>query len=57
MKYPGFEDYLMEKCFEENRAVLDDDQPDFFDEWLCNLDVDDWIKYGNDFSKLNNKEK
>jgi hypothetical protein len=34
-----FEDYLQERCFEENPTVLDDDMSDFFDNWLSEQDV------------------
>ncbi len=49
-KYSDFEDYLMEKCFNENTHILDDEQPDYFNEWLCNLEPDDFIKYGNSYA-------
>ena len=52
MLHKDFQDYLMERCFVDNPQVLDDDQPDFFDDWLCDLDTDDWIKYGNEYARL-----
>ena len=44
-----FEEYLEEVCFNENPTVLDDDMPDFFDNWLANLEVDEWLKHGDAF--------
>lgn len=34
----SFEKYLEEKCFAANTTVLDDDMPDFFDNWLSEQD-------------------
>jgi len=46
MTHP-FEEYLKEVCFRENPTMLDDDMPDFFDNWLTNLEGEDLIGYGN----------
>lgn len=45
----NFEEWLNNKCFEENPTVLDDDMPDFFDNWVSNLYSEDWFKHGEDF--------
>lgn len=42
----SFEKYLEEICFTINPSVLDDNMPDFFNNWLANLDGEDYIKYG-----------
>lgn len=47
MEYTTFEKYLEFCCFEENPQVLDDDGPDFFDNWLSNLDVSEVIIYAD----------
>jgi hypothetical protein len=44
-----FKNYLEEVCFEDNGMVLDDDMPDFFNNWLTDLQVDDWLEYGDKF--------
>ena len=51
----GFEDYLKE-CFMEdepesvgNKDTFDDN----FDNWLNQLDADEWMKYGDQFKRLN----
>ena len=44
-----FEEYLETVCFEANPSVLDDDMPDFFDNWLGNQDVEDMIRHCNNF--------
>lgn len=44
-----FEDYLEEVCFSENPTILDDDGPDFFDNWISGLDSEDWLKHGDNF--------
>lgn len=49
MKHYNFDDYLMEVCFTQNIYILDDDQPDFYNEWLDNLSVDEWIEYGEKY--------
>ncbi len=47
-----FEEYLEEVCFEENPLVLDDNRPDFFDNWIGGLFTDDLIRYGNEFGVM-----
>lgn len=42
-----FEDYLEYVCFEENPTILDDDMPDFFDNWVSNLDVSEVMIYAD----------
>ena len=49
MYYKNFEDYLMEVCMLENSSVLDDESPEFFEEWLQELDVDDIINYADKY--------
>ena len=51
LEYRDFEDFLMERCMLENPMVLDDDSHDFFDDWIVNLEVDDWLKYGDMYAK------
>lgn len=51
-----FEDFLITIFtdsikFTEN-DVLDDDFPDAFDNWLCNLDVGQWIEYGEKYGQF-----
>ena len=50
-KYKDFEDYLKEE-HAEDYGGLDDDMPDNFDKWLQNLDVDEWLVYGQKFAKI-----
>ena len=50
-KPKDFEDYLMEVCFKQNSAVLDDDRPDFFDDWICNLEPHEWLEYGEKYKR------
>ena len=46
-----FESHLEFICFEENPQILDDDRPDFFDNWLTELEVEEWLKYGNEYAE------
>lgn len=51
-KQKGFEDWLMDYYAEnDGRAVLDDCMPDAFNDWLCDLDVDEWIKLGDKYAE------
>lgn len=45
-----FKEYLEERCFDQNPTVLDDDMPDFFDNW--EPDVEDVIGYAENWGKL-----
>ncbi len=51
-----FEGYLETICFEENPQVLDDDMSDFFNNWLGQLDGEDYIEYGDRYGKAIIKE-
>ena len=44
-RYKTFEEFLIEKCFEESPQILDDDRPDFFDAWLSDLTADEILHY------------
>lgn len=46
-----FEKYLEGVCFEANPRVLDDDIPDFFDDWLGSQDGEDYIRLGDEYGK------
>lgn len=47
MKKQTFEQFLEKLCFDINPTVLDDDMPDFFDNWLSEVNVDDIIRWGD----------
>jgi hypothetical protein len=51
MKHKDFEDFLLDKFAKENPQVLDDEYAEAFDEWLADLDVDQFIKYGDQYKK------
>lgn len=52
-KHPDFEKYLMDIWYEEiaftENDCLDNDIPEFFSRWLCELQPDDLIKYANSY--------
>ena len=45
-----FTEYLR-KIHADQYQGLDDDMPDDFDRWLCELSVDDIVNYANSFGK------
>lgn len=51
MKTTDFEKWLEDVCLEQNPTVLDDDMPDFFDDWIGNLSSEDFIAYANEYAK------
>ena len=51
MRERNFEDFLQDMCFSINPTVLDDDMPDYFDNWLGELDGEDYIKYADIFAR------
>lgn len=46
-----FEDFLMNKCLIENPYVLDDESVEFYEDWLQDLEIDDFIKYANQYKQ------
>ena len=47
----NFEDFLQDKFIRQNPTILDDDIPDAFDEWLCEIEPELWIEYGDEYKK------
>ena len=47
----NFEDFLQDKFIKQNPTILDDDIPDAFDEWLCDIEPELWIEYGDEHKK------
>ncbi len=47
-----FEEYMKEVHMLENPEILDDDLPDTYNEWLTEIQPDDWLKYGNEYSEI-----
>lgn len=45
-----FEDYLKDVCFEANPTVLDDDMPDFFDDWIESQEAEDFIRLADQYA-------
>lgn len=52
MKYKNFEDYMQEMFMQEEPCLLDDDLPDAFDAWVCELDADSWLAYGDKYAAI-----
>lgn len=49
MEKPNFENYLIDRHAAQY-VGLDDDGPDDFDRWLCELEPDDYIKFANAYA-------
>lgn len=47
----SFEEYLQEKFVKIEPGILDDDLVDAFEFWICNLSVNEWLDYGEEYAK------
>ena len=47
-----FEEYLKELHCKEHPMILDDDLLDAYDAWLVEIEVDDWIKYAEEWHNI-----
>lgn len=47
----NFEDYLS-NVHADQYTGLDDEMPEDYEEWLQDLDAEEWIEYGNKFAFL-----
>jgi len=47
----SFEQYLEDQCFELNPEVFNDDMPDFFDNWLEELDTESLLIYSEGWGR------
>lgn len=54
--YKDFEDFMQTKHAEQYQG-LDDEMPDDFNEWLQDVDIDDWLLYGELYSQIKVKEE
>ncbi len=52
-----FEEFLQDKHLEIEVAILDDDLPDAFNDWLTTLDVESWLDYGDQYAKQLQEQK
>ena len=50
-----FESYLMEEHAKQYIGT-DDNMPDDFNEWLCNLETDEWLLFGDWFGNIKFQE-
>lgn len=44
------EDFLLERHHELYPTILDDELPDAFNDWLGNLDAEDWMRYAEEYA-------
>ena len=52
MQYKDFEDFLSQQFANgDGKCCLDDYFPDSFSDWLVNLEIEDWLKYGDMYKK------
>ena len=51
MRHPTFTDYLQDICFKDNPQVLDDDMPDFFDNWVAEQDPAQMVEWGDKYGE------
>ena len=47
----SFEQYLEDQCFELHTEILDDDMPDFFDNWLGDQDIESLLVYSEGWGR------
>jgi hypothetical protein len=51
-KRADFEAFLIDKFAQDDgRMCLDDDMIEAFDDWVVDLEVDDFIKYANEYAQ------
>lgn len=57
-RFKDFEDYMMTVFAEgDGSHVLDDEFPDAFDEWVQDIDVDSWLRFGNIYGNIKKENK
>lgn len=47
----NFENYLQMEFSDENPTILDDDQPDSFDDWIAELEPEQWFRMADQFAR------
>lgn len=57
IKHKDFEDFILDYWGKNDGMMfLDDDQPDAFDAWLCNLEPDEWLELGTKYGEVKKGE-
>lgn len=51
MAKENFEAFLEEEFMKLEPQILDDDLPDAFDNWISNLDAQEFLDYGDEYGK------
>jgi len=55
MEYKDFEDFLKDKFIGKNEdggvPITKDNVDDMFDVWMQDLDVDQWLEWGDDYAQ------
>ena len=52
MVYKDFNDFLNEKFYKDEPMTLDDEWPDKFNDWLSGLDIEDVIRWADEYAKI-----
>ena len=47
----NFENYLQMEFSDQNPTILDDDQPDAFDDWIAELEPEQWFRMADQFAR------
>lgn len=47
-----FEDYLQQKHADQAECILDDDMPEDYDNWLCELEPEELIKHAEEWGNF-----
>jgi hypothetical protein len=52
-RFKDFEDYMCTVFAEGDGAcVLDDDFPDAFDQWIQDVDIEQWFRFGDIYARI-----
>ena len=53
----SFESWLQDYHCENNPCILDDELGDAFDEWACELEIEEWIRLGQLYADSRTEER
>lgn len=56
MTYKNFFEYLMVKCMEDEPMYTDDMYPDVFEDWIIKQDIDDIIRWAEQWGETIRQE-
>lgn len=55
--YKDFKEFLQYQHMQDEPCVLDYDLPDAYNNWICNLDYEDWLALADKYARIYHEQQ